>query len=211
MEKVWYKYQQFLVGFVLDPKSTTYKYPSSLNKSEVAIIWAEVANDFVETGKFKIISKETKDFSFANIDRRTNEFLQRYNPGSVPNPEGDPTKDAKDGQKGSDGIDEGNKPNAANDATGKGGDLGFSSKGGPFNVPDINIPLWLWLLGAAAGGLWFFSTDGKKTVIKLVSGGVTVWFTLNYLNKSKIKLPFKIPGILGAIPDTQRLPKRINL
>lgn len=202
---------------VLDSKSTAYPYPSSLNKNEVAVIWAEVEDRVHKDGqplpplKFKIIYKEVKDFSFDNLDRLTANFLNRYNPGTVPNPKGDLTKDTDDGQKGSDGLDEGNKPNASKDAEGKGGDWGFSSKGGPFNVPDFNIPLWLWLLGAAAGGLWFFSTDGKKTVIKLASGGITVWCTLNYLNKSKIKLPFKIPGILGAIPDTQRLPKRTNL
>lgn len=188
MEKVWVKYQQFIYAFVLDPNSSTYNYPSNLAKSEIAIIWAEVDDN--NTNKFRVFQKETKDFSFENLDRITNLFLRRYNPGSLPNPSADPRKEATGGKTGSEGIDEGNKPDARNDATGKGGNFGFSSSGGQINLP--NLP-WFWLACAGFGALWFFSTDEKKVVIRLTAGSITVLCTAQYLQKAK--LPFKIPFI----------------
>ena len=205
VDNVWQKYNSYLVSLFYNPKSAN--YPSGVSKTEAAVLWVEVEDSL--KGKFKIIQKETRNFSYQNLDQLTARFLANYKFSPNPSGSGEPIITRVD-SKGGTGIDDGNKPGAKNDSEGKGGDLGWSSTGGIFNL-NLNIPLWLWLLGAGAGGLWFFSTDGKKMVIKLVSGGVTVWCTLNYLNKSEIKLPFKIPGILGAIPNTQRLPKRTNL
>lgn len=206
VEKVWLKFNQFLYAFALDPASKTYRYPATLNKNEVAVIWAEV--DDKDATKFTIIRKETKDFSYSNLERITQSFLARYNPGSNPDSKGNPGIDADDGKTGNPGIDAGNKEGAKNDHQGKGGDLGFSSWGGAWNLPDWlkNLGPWFWLACAGAGALWFFSTDGKKVIIRIVSGGVTVFCTVNYLQRAN--LPFKIPFI-GQLPEPPK--KRLIL
>ncbi len=201
VEKVWQKYNQYLVTVFYDPKNPV--YPSNWPKNQVGVLWVEMEDSL--KGKFKIIRKETNDFSFNNLDRITKEFLSNYKFATTPG-SGTPA-DGQNGKDGNTGIDKGNKENAKNDHQGKGGDLGFSSWGGVWNLPDWlkNLGPWFWLACAGAGALWFFSTDKKKVVIRLASGGITVFCSVQYLQKAK--LPFKIPfiGQLPAEPPKKRL------
>jgi hypothetical protein len=204
-EKVWVKYNQYLITLFYDPSSAS--YPSGLSKSEVAVLWVEMEDSM--KGKFKVIKKETRDFSFNNLDRITKNFLSNYKFSPDPTGSGEPIVTRNNGQTGT-GIDAGNKEGAQNDAEGKGGDFGFADWGGQLNLPDWlkNLGPWFWLACAGAGALWFFSTDGKKVIIRVVSGGVTVFCTVNYLQRAK--LPFKIPFINGPqIPQPPR--KRLLL
>lgn len=205
VEKVWEKYNQFLVTLFYDPRSAS--YPASLSKTEVAVLWVEMEDSI--KGKFKIIQKETRDFSVNNLDKLTAKFLSKYEFSPDPNNTGTPIDTRGNGKTGT-GTDAGNKEGAKNDAEGKGGDLGFANWGGAWNLPDWlkNLGPWFWLACAGAGALWFFSTDGKKVIIRIVSGGVTVFCTVNYLQRAN--LPFKIPFINGPqIPQPPR--KRLLL
>lgn len=205
-EKVWGKYNQYLITLFYDPRMTS--YPSGLSKSEVAVLWVEMEDSI--KGKFKIIQKETRDFSFNNLDRLTATFLSNYKFSPNPNGSGEPIVTRGDGKTGT-GIDEGNKPGAKNDAEGKGGDFGFSDFGGEWNLPDWlkNLGPWFWLACAGAGTMWFFSTDKKKVVIRLASGGITLFCTVQYLQKAN--LPFKIPFITGLPAPKQPQQKRLML
>jgi len=205
VEQVWKKYNQFLVTLFYDPRSKN--YPSTLSKTEPAVLWVEMEDSI--KGKFKIIQKETRDFSFKNLERQTANFLSKYEFSPDPNNTGTPINPRSDGKTGT-GIDEGNKEGAKKDAEGKGGDFGFAPFGGQLNLPDWlkNLGPWFWLACAGAGALWFFSTDGKKVIIRIVSGGVTVFCTVNYLQRAN--LPFKIPFINGPqLPQPPR--KRLLL
>lgn len=202
VEQVWKKYNQYMVTLFYDPRGG---YPPTLSKTEAAVLWVEMEDSI--KGKFKIIQKETRDFSFNNLDRLTKNFLSNYKFSPDPSGSGEPIVTRGNGQTGT-GTDAGNKEGAKNDAEGKGGDFGFSDWGGQFNLPDWlkNLGPWFWLACAGAGALWFFSTDGKKVMIRIAAGGVTVFCTVNYLQRAN--LPFKIPFINGpqiAQPPRKRL------
>lgn len=203
-ERVWTKHNQYLYSVFYNPKMSN--YPSNWPKNQTGVLWVEMEDSL--KGKFKIIQQETANFSFNNLDRITAAFLSKYDFSATPG-SGNPG-DSKGGGDGGKGIDEGNKENARNDAEGKGGDFGFSDWGGEWNLPDWlkNLGPWFWLACAGAGGMWFFSTDKKKVVIRIVSGGVTVFCTVNYLQRAK--LPFKIPFI-GSPPVAQHPQKRLRL
>lgn len=200
-ESVWKKHNQYLYSVFYNPKMSN--YPSNWPKNQTGVLWVEMEDSL--KGKFKIIQQETANFSFNNLDRITAAFLSKYE-FSTKTGSGSPG-DAEGGKKGNTGIDEGNKENAQNDAKGKGGDFGFSDFGAEWNIfPDWlkNLGPWFWLACAGAGGMWFFSTDKKKVVIRIVSGGVTVFCTVNYLQRAN--LPFKIPFING--PQIAQPPKK---
>lgn len=192
-ERVWTKHNQYLYSVFYNPKMSN--YPSNWPKNQTGVLWVEMEDSL--KGKFKIIQQETANFSFNNLDRITLNFLSKYE-FSTKTGSGSPG-DAEGGKKGNTGIDEGNNDNAQNDAKGKGGDFGFFDFGAEWNLPDWlkNLGPWFWLACAGASALWFFSTDGKKVIIRIVSGGVTVFCTVNYLQRAN--LPFKIPFI-GSPP-----------
>jgi hypothetical protein len=205
-ESVWKKHNQYLYAVFYNPKMPN--YPSNWPKNQSGVLWVEMEDSL--KGKFKIIRQETSNFSFNNLDSITTAFLSKYE-FSTKTGSGSPG-DADGGKKGQTGIDEGNKDNAINDAKGKGGDFGFSDFGAEWNfLPDWlkNLGPWFWLACAGAGGMWFFSTDKKKVVIRLASGGITVFCTVQYLQKAN--LPFKIPFITGLPAPKQPQQKRLML
>ena len=200
-ERVWLKYNQFLYSLFYDPRSAV--YPANLSKNEVAVVWAEVDDSL--KAKFKIIHKETKDFSFENLDRITSGFLSRYKVGS--NPNGTPTggndrnNNTENPDPGSKNDVEGNKPDAS--GTGKGGNGGG---GGFWEIPPL-----IWLIGAGYAGMKFIDTT--DSIGKIVYGGIGGFCGYQYLKKQKIRIkkPGGILSFLGSVPDTQRLPKRTTL
>lgn len=180
------------------------KFPGA--SDQTAVYWVTG-----EPGNFKIIDKETSNFSAANIESRTISFLSKYPTGK----DKGGTGTSKDNTGGNNPVD--NK-NGTNSGTGEGfgGNIGLPFGAGVFNLEfPFGLPNWLWLIGAGLGaGVFVITSDEstvkiasktlgierigktvnrKKTVIKIGAATFAAFCTINYLNAKKI--PIKLPEI----------------
>lgn len=198
LEKIWLKHEKYLL--YLWGGSTSNAPLAYAIYSSPTVLWAEVED--ASKGEIKVIYRETANFKPEYLAATTEKFLARFdlNHSGEGNPVGSgdskPDSSGKEGDRGTGTIMD------------KGGDFGFFPFGNVFDL-NLNIPTWLWLVGAGLAGMKFLDTSNK--VGKIAYGALGAWCTINYLNKADIPLPFKIPGILGAIPPQRTLPKRIKL
>lgn len=169
--------------------------------SSPTVLWAEVED--ASKGKAKVIFRENANFGANHLEAITTQFLNRY----VTNKDGQQGSPTGKDRNDNDPLASGQKGERGQSTTiDKGGDFGFFPFGNPFDL-NINIPNWIWLIGAGLAGMKFLDTTNKAG--KIAYGGIATLCTINYLNKSKIPLPFKIPGILGEIPEPPK--KRLLL
>lgn len=196
-----------------DPRESN--YPSNIPKDKNVVMWVQVKDSL--KGQLTVVYSESEDFSFANLDKITHNFLLRYQVGTNtgdPGGKGNTTSTNPNPNSTSTQTGTNTNPNAqSNSSSGnygnKGGNLGFGTGfGGLFNIKlPGNLPSWVWLIGAGFAGMKALDTD--NTLGKVAYGGAAAFCTLNYLNNAGI--PIKLPKIpfIGQLPAPT--PKRLHI
>jgi hypothetical protein len=192
VQTVWNKYNRYIYFLTYQPGMLN--FPPGFSISNPTVVWAEVSNSL--EGKFKTIYIENGNFSQSHLDAITAKWLLQYDLPSSKE-DGDPV--AKNGKAGSTGTTNPTEKEDGNAETGNGGQYGLSKYGiNLFNL-NLNVPSWVWLIGAGFGTMK--ALDTPQRVGKIAYAGAAAFCAINYINKAKIPLPFKIPGVLGELPQ----------